>query len=376
VINISSKSKNFYYLLLSIFILILYGDSILYGYISDDFVLINYSFYDVINESIHGLYFRPIWYLSYTLSNFFTHSPIIDHIINIILFILCSILLFNYTLKFLNKIQSLLVITLWISLPWMVFPVVWISQRNDLLMIIFALLSIIYFKKNTFFSIVFLIFSFLSKTNSFLLPIYFLIISIYELKYRRIVLYIFIQVLFILISLRSLMKSDNTLHLNIIESILNKVSHLIISLSTQFIPIQFFINFINFFFYLIIIVLLFISVKLKNKINLTGNREIFILFIIFWLPSAISSELRIVILCSYFLLLLIFKSLVIKRIRYFYTFILLFFINNIISITLCKNNFNSKNFNNRNYYYNNNFYLEKRKMLLKLLNNYKNNFFE
>ena len=371
MININSKSKQFYYLLLSFIILILYGDSIFYGYISDDFILINFKFKDIINESIHGLYFRPIWYLSYTLSNFFIHSPIFDHLINLSLFIACSILLFNYTLKFLSKSESLLLVSFWISLPWMVFPAVWISQRNDLLMIIFAFLSINYFQKNDFLSIVFLIFSFLSKTNSFLLPTYFIIICIYQLKNRKIILYSLIQIVFILISFRSLVKSNNALHLNAMESIINKILHLGISLTTQFIPIPFFYNFIHFIFYIIIILILFLSVKLKNKINISDNREIFILLIIFWLPSSISSELRIVILCSYFLLLLIFKITTIKKYKYFYTFIILFFINNIIAISFCKKNFNSKNHNDKNYYYNNNFYLEKRRFFLQLLNNYK-----
>ena len=53
--------------------------------------------------------------------------------------------------------------------------------------------------------------------------------------------------------------------------------------------------------------------SLKDKINISDNREVFILLIIFWLPSSISSELRIVILCSYFLLLLIFNITTIKK---------------------------------------------------------------
>jgi hypothetical protein len=371
MIYLQSKSNILYYLIVSFLILILYGDSILYGYVSDDYIFINFKFKDVINESIHGLYFRPIWYLSYTLSNFFTHSPLFDHLINLSLFIACSILLFNYTLRFLSKIESLLLVCFWISLPWMVFPAVWISQRNDLLMIIFVFLSIKYFQKNTFLSIFFLISSFLSKTNSFLLPTFFFILSINKKKYKSAVLYGFIQLLFLIISARSLLKIESSINLNFIESALNRITHLIISLITQFIPIPFFYNFIHFIFYIIIILILLLSVKLKDKINISDNREIFILLIIFWLPSSITSELRIVILCSYFLLLLIFKNTTIKKYKYFYTFIILFFINNIIAINFCKKNFNSKNHNDKNYYYNNNFYLEKRKFFLKLLNNYK-----
>ena len=71
-------------------------------------------------------------------------------------------------------------------------------------------------------------------------------------------LYSLIQIVFILISFRSLVKSNNALHLNAMESIINKILHLGISLTTQFIPIPFFYNFIHFIFYILEYLNLFI----------------------------------------------------------------------------------------------------------------------
>lgn len=373
--------KNYKYkIILLVLVLILYGDSIFFGYISDDFTAIKFNLYNSIYESIYGIYFRPVWYLSYVVTNFFFHSSFFDHLVNIILFIYCSILLFNYTQKYYSINKSFLAVSIWISLPWMVFPTVWISQRNDLLLIIFAILSLNYYNVNKNLSKLYLVLSFLSKTNSFILPTYFLILALKEKKKKDTIFYVILQIVFLLISYRSLIKSTSPpytpyIDLNFIESILNKITHLIISLTTQILPIPFFINIYHFIFYSIVLIILIKNLK-KNKITkrfiLSDN---FILFLIFWLPSIATSELRIMTLCSYFLILLLFSIYDIKSMKLFYIFLFLFFTNNIFSIYFCKNKFRTNEYNYKNKtelkdnftYYNNNFYSEKRKLFTKLL---------
>ena len=145
---------------------ILYLDTIFYGYFGDDFWLIKYNLTDVFNETFYGVHFRPLWYLSYYLTNLFFHSSVFDHFVNLILFFIVIKMSFDYVLGFFDKKKSLIIMVLWVTLPWLLFPVTWISQRNDLLMIIFILLSIKQFEKgNTITSSVYMIFGFFLDTH-------------------------------------------------------------------------------------------------------------------------------------------------------------------------------------------------------------------
>ena len=74
--------RNKFYLLVA-FILILYGNTIFYGYIWDDFDLVILKFNDVIELSIQSYHIRPIMFLSYVITNYFFNSSVFDHIINL-----------------------------------------------------------------------------------------------------------------------------------------------------------------------------------------------------------------------------------------------------------------------------------------------------
>ena len=154
--------KNKFYLLVA-FILILYGNTIFYGYIWDDFDLVITTPSDIIQYTIASYLIRPIMFLSYFITNYFFNSSIFDHSVNITLFVIAAKLAFDFTTKTHDKFTAFFIILLWISLPWISHPIIWISQRNDTLMIIFSFLALKSDKNEKVFkSSIFLVLSILS----------------------------------------------------------------------------------------------------------------------------------------------------------------------------------------------------------------------
>ena len=166
-------SKNKFSFLILSFIIVLYGDTIYYGYIWDDFDLVILKFSDIIEMTRETYLIRPVMFLSYFLTNYFYSSSTLDHIANIILFALAAKLLYDFTIKTHNKLAAFFIMIVWISLPWLSHTIIWISQRNDTLMIIFSMLAVKYDgNKQTLKSCVFLFLSVFSKITSFLLPLF------------------------------------------------------------------------------------------------------------------------------------------------------------------------------------------------------------
>ena len=163
------------YVFLIMFVFILYGDSIYYGYISDDFYLVNLSIAQLTTQLVDGTHFRPLWFLSYIVTNYFFQSSYFDHFVNLVIYSTVIVLAYLYALKQLSKVKSFFIVMVWITLPWTVFPVVWISQRNDLIMYFFVFLSLQSFSKGQIVrSALYTTLAFLGKVTSMFLPFYFI----------------------------------------------------------------------------------------------------------------------------------------------------------------------------------------------------------
>ncbi len=361
------------YTLILLFIVILYGDTIYYGYIWDDFDLVILKLQDVIEMTLNTYLIRPVMFLSYFLSNFFYSSSVLDHIVNIVLFALAAKLVFDFTIKTHNKLAAFFIIIVWISLPWLSHTIIWISQRNDTLMIIFSMLAIKSDEnKQTLKSCVFLFLSVFSKLTSFLLPL-FLIYKNRKNK-KKVLIYSLIQTLFLSIGLISFLREGTKLpHLNelsFIESVLLKFFHLFEGIITQVIPLPYFFSLIHFSVYAVILILALIFLKYNHTIT-TQKKELALLFLIFSIPLAINSELRIAIASSYFFISLVF--LWVKPYNLSKIFLLFFLAHNIWVTTVSKKNYFSGAYtlaiyvppHPENMFYNNSFYKEKRQFLIK-----------
>ena len=360
------------YLLILLFIIILYGETIYYGYIWDDFDLVILKFNDIIDKTLNTYLIRPVMFFSYFLSNLFYSSSVLDHIVNIVLFALAAKLVFDFTTKTHNKLVAFLIMIVWISLPWLSHTIIWIAQRNDTLMIIFSMLAIKYDgNKQTLKSCVFLLLSVFSKITSFLLPL-FLIYKNRKNK-KKVLIYSFIQALFLCIGLLSFLREGTKLphlaELSFTDSVLLKFFHVFEGILTQVIPFPYFFSQIHFTVYVIILVVVLIFLKYNHRIT-SQKKELALLFLIFSIPLAINSELRIAIASSYFFISLIFLS--IKPNNLSKVFLLVFISHNIWVTTVSKKNYFSGAYTLTNYvpapknmFYNNAFYAKKRQFLIK-----------
>lgn len=365
--------------LLVVLILILYSDSIFYGYIWDDFDLVITTYDDIINHTLESYLIRPVMFLSYFISNYFFNSPIFDHFINIILYIICVVLLYDFGKRYHEKNNLFLILLVWISLPWMGHIVIWISQRNDTLMMIFSLLAIKADRKQkTLKSIAYLFLGIFSKITCFLLPLYMIFIN--KKNKLKVLVYSLIQLVFIMIGALSYYRGGTKLEhlseLNVFENIVLKIFHVLEGLITQLIPLPYFFNFIHFTFYFILFIaaICFMKFKLKKDLVSLKNLELIILLFIFIFPLSINSELRVGVFSSYFLISLVFVGIISNR---FSKIILsLYLLHNLTVTVLSKKNFYSGVDNLEIYYpasvngfYNNNYYSSKRSKLILLKNN-------
>ncbi len=356
----------------------LYGDTIYYGYIWDDFDLVILKFTDIIEMTRETYLIRPVMFLSYFLTNYFYSSSTLDHIANIILFALAAKLLYDFTIKTHNKLAAFFIMIVWISLPWLSHTIVWISQRNDTLMIIFSLLAIKYDgNKETLKSCMCLLLSVFSKITSFLLPLY----LIYKNRNnkKKVLIYSFIQSLFLFIGLLSFLRGGTKLkhlsELSFIESVLLKFFHVFEGIVTQAIPLPYFFNKSHLAFYITIMLVGLIFLKYQKSIT-SQKIELALLLLIFSIPLAINSELRIAITSSYFIISLVFLS--VRSNNFSKLFLLIFIAHNIWVTIISKKNYFSGEYSLENYvagpengFYNNDFYRKKRVFLIKAKENIK-----
>ena len=361
------------YILILLFIVVLYGETIYYGYIWDDFDLVILKFQDIIDLTLNSYLIRPVMFLSYFLSNFFYSSSVLDHIVNIVLFALAAKLVFDFTTKTHNKLAAFFIMIVWISLPWLSHTIIWISQRNDTLMIIFSMLALKYDgNKQTLKSCVFLFLSVFSKITSFLLPL-FLIYKNRKNK-KKVLIYSFIQALFLSIGLISFLREGTKLphlaELSFTESVLLKLFHVFEGILTQVIPFPYFFSQIHFIVYTVILIVVLVFLKYNHRIT-SQKKELALLFLIFSIPLAINSELRIAIASSYFFISLVFLTVKLNNLSKI--FLLVFLSHNIWVTTVSKKNYFSGAYtltkyvpaHPENMFYNNPFYKEKRQILIK-----------
>jgi len=209
IINFFNTNFGFL-ILITISVFLLYGKSLNYELLNlDDLQAINgniefISDYkniprlflkDCYCENIH-VYYRPFLTISFAIEAiFFKDNPKPYHFVNIILFILSFYLMFLLLqkLKF-NTLISKFIILLFLVHPIFTSAAVWIAARNDSLLIVFVTLSLIniinYLNLNSIkylsLTILFFIFSIFTKeTGLMLIPIYIAVIYCFNLKISK-----------------------------------------------------------------------------------------------------------------------------------------------------------------------------------------------
>ena len=120
-------------------VFLVYGDTLAYGYIWDDHMLVRLDADGALERSFQGIHVRPIWYLSYVLTQRLAASPALEHFVNLAMFAVAVVLAYRLALAWLGRRGTAWTVALaWTLLPWNAYPVTWIAQRNDLLIFLFG----------------------------------------------------------------------------------------------------------------------------------------------------------------------------------------------------------------------------------------------
>ena len=204
------KTNVFFFICLSVIVFALYAKSINYDLLDlDDKWLINDHLdfltdyknlpklfvKDVYYQNAY-LCYRPVLNLSFmTETLVFGFNPKVYHTTNIILFILSIWMMYLFLLKLnFNKNILKIVFLLLAVHPILSSVSVWVAGRNDSMLAIFAMLSLInfvsYLKKNNFLNFIMTIFFFAvsiltKEMGLILLPVYLLLIYCFDFKISK-----------------------------------------------------------------------------------------------------------------------------------------------------------------------------------------------
>lgn len=350
---------------------VLYGRTIGFGYINEDLGLINTSFRDI---WFGGIHVRPVWYLSYFLTNCFWQSSHFEHAVNITMFGVAGALAFELAHHFLrDRTRAVLAAVVWMFLPWNAFPASWISQRNDLLILCFGYLALLLFHRDRLgAALLCLALAIFAKVTVIALPIYFL----YHLYRRKrngwlsayAVLFVvnvasagIAYVLFRDQSVESFAK-----HASALGKALNYVSHWFEVLIAQFVPVPFFVSYLHAGFCLAALVLLFLALRWQRG---RLGPSLVSIYCLVTLTSMVNSELRVVPFASLFLVLVLCGTLTVRWRRLFVPALGCVLIAYAIGAQTVSSNFHSGSYapdrpaDRNKTFYANEFYAQKRVLL-------------
>ncbi len=120
-------------LVLAALAILAYGETLGFGYAWDDHMLVRLDLRQALELSFQGLHVRPVWYLSYVLTQGLGGSAAFEHLVNLALFVLATVLAYRLALGTLGRPGKAFPVTLvWALLPWNAYPVTWIAQRRCL----------------------------------------------------------------------------------------------------------------------------------------------------------------------------------------------------------------------------------------------------
>ena len=317
-----SNYKNGFFILIVIF----FGLSLIinsfhfilgFGYGLDDYYLVSNSFKEAFNRNIvlGSIHFRPIWYLSYPLTNLISITSSFHHLINIFLHFANCILVYFLIRKSLGNKIPLLIVTIWSILPWSVIPYIWLAQRADLLMGFFLLIALITSTKNNkSFSYISTIAAYLSKSTCLFFPLAFTSKFLLNRKKSDFLFGIFSFAIFLLIA--ALMYKNGLAIPNQIEThslpiflkLANFFKNFLLSWFLLFLPIPFFTSTLQGILWLSVSIPLILVLVKYGKFSSESKYFFFLAFLIS-LTSAITADIRITYIQTLFIIIAYFMAL-------------------------------------------------------------------
>ncbi|PIE52173.1 hypothetical protein CSA37_07960 [Candidatus Fermentibacteria bacterium] len=161
-----------------------FSQTLFYGFVSDDFYLINRveeeGFYFCWGGESNTSFFRPAVVLSFAVDHWIWGKGAAGyHMTNILWHLVCSVLVFILAGEVLgNRIQALSAGVLFLFLACHSESVAWISGRTDILATVFALAALIFFIRGRFLSTVFFALGLLAKESVIITPLICLLLAV------------------------------------------------------------------------------------------------------------------------------------------------------------------------------------------------------
>ena len=292
---------------------VILGRAAFFGFVTDDFFLVNLTYGEAIYHTLNGPHFRPLWFLSYPfLNSLFGQDAFSHHLVNLLLHAANCVLAFLWLRKLLGEAKAIFAVLAWTTLPQTVFPVVWISQRNDGLMGFFLLLSLVaHGQRHRLSAYLLYVLAFLSKVTCMFFPAVFMTEKGLRQTRGDFIAGLLLLILSVMIagySLQHMEASEHLAHLSLVMRAANHCKNLVLGWFTLIVPIPFFANALLAFAYFIFAAgTAWLLVKCSRKSAVTWQLLIF--SIAMSLPLAMTSEVRITYLQSLFLAGAIFSAI-------------------------------------------------------------------
>lgn len=105
------------------------------GYFNDDFALVGTTLTDWLANPFHA-HGRPLWSLSFVLTGAVSRAAWFQHAVNLALYAGLGALLLSLVDRERRGVSGVLAVAAALAHPAMAWPVGWISQRNDLLLLL------------------------------------------------------------------------------------------------------------------------------------------------------------------------------------------------------------------------------------------------
>lgn len=299
-------------IVLVVIICAIYIPVIHFGYISDDFGLVPFSFHQALEALFQSPHFRPIWYFSYPAVNIiFDNSSHTHHLVNISLHFVNCLLAISITRSFLSYSGAVLLVVVWSLLPWIAFPIAWISQRNDLLMAFFLLLAIRQTPLATWASFFYITLAFLSKVTCMFFPLAFCFTSGLKQQRLNIILGCAVFGAMFVVSywaLKNNVPQEHLADLPVLLKVINHAKNFIVGWLLLLVPFPFLFNPLNVIGFIAMV--LGLGYLIVKYAQITATTKKYLIFSFFMsIPLAMTYELRVTYVQSLFLLIALFSSL-------------------------------------------------------------------
>ncbi len=279
-------------------VILIYGDTLAYGYIWDDRMLVQLGLRDALERSFDGLHVRPVWYLSYVLTQRLEASAVFEHGVNLALFALATVLAHRLALAMLESRAAASMVTLvWVLLPWNAYPVTWISQRNDLLLFVFGFTAVLAMRRGRYVLAWFcLALAMFSKVTLIAVPLYFIWRARRSGHRLAAVAFSALFVAYLALALRGyLLYLEPAAHLEQVGWLLRLLRfplHWLEHLVLLAVPVPFFLSILHVLVYLGGFAgLLFSTTRRRPRED--GRHDIWLLAVLASLAAAVTPELRI-----------------------------------------------------------------------------------